>query len=242
MFKLVLSLLLLGLVVPVSAKASEGAKAPVVLLHGLARSAKSMQKMADYLEANGYQVCNIDYPSTEHSVEALAADFVWPAIQGCGFADTAINFVTHSMGGIMVRELAETKTELSIARVVMLSPPNHGSEVVDKLGDWAPFQWLNGPAGSQLGTDAESKPNQLGVADFELGVITGNRSINWILSTLIPGDDDGKVSIESAKLEGMQDFLIMPATHPFIMRKKAVMLEVLHFLQQGVFAASVSAT
>lgn len=241
MRRLLVLLLVLGLMTPVSAMANEGTKASVVLLHGLARSAQSMQKMADYLEASGYQVCNIDYPSTEHTVETLAADYVWPEIQSCGFAGKPINFVTHSMGGILVRELAATQTELLMGRVVMLSPPNHGSEVVDKLGDWAPFQWLNGPAGSQLGTAVDSKPNSLGGAEFEVGVITGNRSINWILSTLIPGDDDGKVSVESAKLEGMADFLIMKATHPFIMRKKAVMKQALHFLQHGAFQAETDA-
>lgn len=212
-----------------------GAKNPVVLLHGLARSANSMQKMADYLQAQGYPVCNVDYPSTKHPIEVLAREHVWPVIKACGAAERPINFVTHSMGGILVRELAATQPSLSTGRVVMLSPPNHGSEVVDQLGDWAPFQWLNGPAGSQLGTDQYSKPNQLGAAEFEVAVITGDRSINWILSTMIPGDDDGKVSVESAKLEGMQDFIVMPATHPFIMRKKAVMEQVGHFLQHGFF-------
>lgn len=210
-------------------------KPQVVLLHGLARSAKSMNKMAAYLSEQGFAVCNVDYPSTDYVIETLATDFVWPAIQGCLSTAQPIHFVTHSMGGIMVRELAATQSELSIGRVVMLSPPNQGSEVVDKLGDWKLFQMLNGPAGNQLGTAATSKPNSLGAAEFEVGVITGNRSVNWILSSFIDGDDDGKVSVKSAELEGMSDFLIMKATHPFIMRKKAVMKQALHFLQHGHF-------
>lgn len=217
------------------AEKSHSDRPQVALLHGLARSAKSMKKMAEYLTEQGFAVCNIDYPSTEHAIERLAADFVWPAIQECLGTDQSIHFVTHSMGGILVRELASTQSGLNIGRVVMLSPPNHGSEVVDKLGDWKLFQMLNGPAGTQLGTSANSKPNSLGAVEFEVGVITGNRSVNWILSSLIDGDDDGKVSVESAKLEGMADFLIMKATHPFIMRKKAVMKQALHFLQHGNF-------
>lgn len=215
-------------------------QATVVLLHGLARSASSMNKMAAFLEGHGYSVCNVDYRSTQYDIETLVDDHVLPAINACRGEAKTLNFVTHSMGGIMTRQIAQRlaaqKTaDFSIGRVVMLSPPNHGSEVVDKLGDWKPFQWLNGPAGDQLGTDAASKPNSLGKPSFELGVITGDRSINWILSTMLPGDDDGKVTVESAKLEGMKAFKIMHATHPFIMRKKAVMKEVLHFLQHGLF-------
>lgn len=217
--------------------ATQAGKPQVVLLHGLARSAKSMNKMAGFLTKQGFVVCNVDYPSTDYPIETLAAEHVWPAIQDCMATQRPINFVTHSMGGILLRELAASQPDLKIGRAVMLSPPNHGSEVVDKLGDWKLFQILNGPAGSQLGTSASSKPNSLGAADFEVGVITGNRSVNWILSSLIDGDDDGKVSVKSAELEGMSSFLIMKATHPFIMRKKAVMKQVLHFLHYGQFEA-----
>lgn len=228
---------------PAETPTSGQVNAPVVLLHGLARSANAMNKLAAFLEKNGYDVCNVDYPSTEFDIETLVDSHVLPAIAACKGEATRLNFVTHSMGGILVRQIAQRlsvapEPAFSINRVIMLSPPNHGSQVVDKLGNWRPFQWLNGPAGNELGTAATSKPNQLGAADFELGVITGNRSINWILSTLIPGDDDGKVSVESAKLDGMKDFKIMPATHTFIMQKKAVMKEVLHFLQHGHFGAN----
>lgn len=208
----------------------------VVLLHGLARSADSMASLGDALQAAGFRPCNIDYPSRHHPIEVLAAEHVRPAIDRCvGTAVAPLHFVTHSLGGIIVRQLAATGFAPRLGRVVMLSPPNGGSEVVDKLGGLAPFRWINGPAGQQLGTAAASLPRQLGPAGFELGIITGNRSINWILSGLIPGDDDGKVSIDSAKLQGMQDFLIMPASHPFIMKKPAVMAQVVHFLREGAF-------
>jgi len=119
--------------------------------------------------------------------------------------------------------------------VVMLSPPNQGSEVVDKLGGWCLFKAINGPAGAQLGTAATQIPRSLGRARFELGVITGSRSINLILSTLIPGEDDGKVSIENAKLEGMSDFVVVPTSHPFIMKNRAASAQVLFFLEHGSF-------
>jgi hypothetical protein len=118
----------------------------------------------------------------------------------------------------------------------MLAPPNQGSEVVDRLGSWRVFTFINGPAGSELGTGATSTPNRLGPATFSLGVIAGNRSINWINSWLIPGPDDGKVSLERAKLAGMTDYVVVATTHPFIMRKRVVIAQTLDFLREGKFS------
>ena len=219
---------------------ADAPKPQVVLLHGLARTASAMQPMADALAAHGYEVCNIDYPSREHTVEALASGFVAPAILAC-FPDRRLplHFVTHSMGGIVVRQLAASGAVAPIARVVMLSPPNHGSEVVDTLGQWpwsrGAFRAINGPAGGQLGTAADALPQRLGPAPFELGIITGTRSINLLLSLLVRGEDDGKVSVASARLDGMRDFLTVPASHPFIMRDERVMAQALHFLRHGRF-------
>lgn len=215
---------------------SQGSTGNVVLLHGLARTAGSMNSMATQLSQAGYTVCNIDYPSRQYRVEALTEEFVVPEIKKC-FLDplSTIHFVTHSLGGIIVRQIVNAHPSINIGKVVMLSPPNQGSEVVDKLGTWGLFEWINGPAGKQLGTADDTLPNQLGSASFELGVITGNRSINLILSTLIPGPDDGKVSIENAKLEGMQDFLVVPQAHPFIMRNSVVQNQTLNFLKDGHF-------
>lgn len=208
----------------------------VVVLHGLVRSSDSMSRMARALETAGYHVCNVSYPSRKHSIEVLAADFVAPAIRACLSSETdTVHFVTHSLGGIIVRQLARSATDLSIGRVVMLSPPNQGSEVVDKLGTLALFRLINGPAGLQLGTRDESFPRSLGSAPFDVGIITGSRTINPILSLLIPGEDDGKVSIESAKLEGMADFCVVPASHTFIMNNQRAIGQAVAFLAKGAF-------
>lgn len=208
----------------------------VVTLHGLARSAHTMDKLADALRAQGHKVCNVDYPSRHHPVEVLAHEYVLPQILACQDNSAGpIHFVTHSLGSIIVRQLAADGTLPAIGRVVMLGPPNHGSEVVDKLGDLAPFRWLNGPAGDQLGTGPQSKPAQLGPASFELGVIAGSSSINWILSLLIPGDDDGKVSIQSTQLDGMSDHIVVPVSHPFLMKDRSVINQTAHFLNHGEF-------
>lgn len=234
------SILALALtVLAVEAQITSPSPPPVVLLHGLARSEASMSTMAAALEAEGFKVCNVNYPSTEHAVSTLAADHVMPAIAQClkevGSEGQPLNFVTHSMGGIIVRQLAASGAVKSFGRVVMLSPPNHGSEVVDSWGEWWLFQTVNGPAGSELGTSAQSVPNQLGPAPFQVGIITGSQSINWILSSIIPGTDDGKVSIESAKLDSMKDFMVLPATHPFIMKNADAIKQTIRFLKTGAF-------
>ena len=208
----------------------------VVLLHGLLRSAESLSTMEDSLVAAGYHTCNITYPSTDFDIVTLAHDYVMPAIEKCSVAHPArLHFVTHSLGGILVRYLSSKGIVTSIGRVVMLGPPNKGSELVDALGDLTLFEWMNGPAGHQLGTSDSSLVMQLPPADFEVGVIAGDFSFNPLYSGLIPGDDDGKVSVESAKVEGMKDFLVLPVSHTFIMNDEEVIRQTIHFLKEGHF-------
>ncbi len=208
----------------------------VILLHGLARTSTSMNKMQEALEDEGFKTCNIDYPSTQHRISILAQEHILPKIKACvGNIDSPIHFVTHSIGGILVRYFAKHALISHMGRVVMLSPPNQGSEVVDALGDTWFFEFINGPAGKELGTDTGSIPLRLGPANFEVGIITGSRSIILILSLIIDGRDDGKVSVERAKLEGMKDFLVLPSTHPFIMRNEKAIAQTIYFLNHGLF-------
>lgn len=208
----------------------------VILLHGLARSKGSMETMQAALIEKGYGTCNIEYPSRGHGIEELAQTYVLPKIREClSDKDVRLSFVTHSMGGIIVRSLMQKESFKNLNAVIMLSPPNQGSEIVDKLGGNWLFDWINGPAGNQLGTDDMSMPNRLGAAKFKLGIITGNSTINPINSLLIPGPDDGKVSIERAKLSGMSDFLVVPVSHPFIMKNDEVIRQTLYFLDNYRF-------
>jgi len=230
----ILLVVMLSAVTPV--RSADRGSDCVVLLHGLARTEKSMAELEHHLEYQGFCVVNAGYPSREKTIQDLSVETIPEALSQCRALETQrIHFVTHSMGGILVRYYLECNTIKDLGRVVMLSPPNRGSEAVDKLGEMAFFEWINGPAGKQLGTGETSLPKSLSPPDYDVGIITGDRSINPILSLLIPGEDDGKVSVENAKLAGMKDFLVVDKTHPFIMNDEAVIEQVIYFLENGVF-------
>ena len=212
------------------------ANTTVILLHGLARSSAPMEKLARAARAEGYTVVNLDYPSTTATIESLCESHLAPAVDralagGAG----CIHFVAHSMGGILVRQYLATHALAQLGRVVMVGPPNQGSELVDRLGAYAPFAWINGPAGHQLGTRPDSLPNRLGPVSYPVGVIAGTRSYNPIYSAMIEGPDDGKVGVARAKLEGMSDFLVLDVNHTFMMRSDKVIRQSLAFLREGRF-------
>jgi len=217
-------------------RSSEEPVDTVVLIHGLGRTDLSMARLVTALSDRGYRVVNVDYPSTERSIEDLASQELGPAVEDCcSNTENEVHFVTHSMGGIVLRYyLAEQQLE-NLGRVVMLSPPNQGSEVADWATENPILQKVLGPSAEQLGTGPESLPNQLGPVDFELGIIAGNKTLNPIFSRMIPGADDGKVSVERAKVEGMTDFLVVPHSHTYIMWREAVIDQVVYFLENGRF-------
>jgi triacylglycerol lipase len=238
------ALTLVSLEACVSTPRTAFAKSPdsddcVVLIHGLNRSWRAMQPMAEALREAGFSTANVDYPSQAGTVDVLAPMAVNTGLAECRQAGAQrIHFVTHSIGGILLRYAHESSPIPDLGRVVMLAPPNHGSEVIDVTRDWPTSGLFAGAAGLQLGTDSDSIPTQLGPVDFELGVIAGTGSINFVMSAMLPGPNDGKVSVASTRIEGMDDFLIVENSHHYITESEFVIENTTRFLQNGVFPNS----
>ncbi len=209
----------------------------VILLHGLGRTKYSMLKLAFSLRKK-YQVVNLGYPSRSYSIETLATMAIAPALERCEGA-SKVHFVTHSMGGILVRQYLSQNTISNLGHTVMLGPPNSGSEIVDFFSKQATlgaaFARINGPAGVQLSTAEDAKPKQLGGVDYSVGIIAGTVNHNPVWARIMPDEHDGKVSVASSKLQGMADHLILKVDHTFMMQNALVIEQIKYFLEQGEF-------
>lgn len=215
------------------AVATQGAR--VVLLHGLARTASSMAPLAKRLETAGFETHNLDYPSTDHTPEELVQWLDQALDRCCAKGDRPLHFVTHSLGGILVRAQLERDRHAHLGRVVLIAPPNKGSEIIDSVGDNPVFEAILGPTATELGTEPDSFPNSIGQPDYELGIIAGSESLNPVGSAMLPEPNDGAVSMERTKLEGAADFILVEANHTFIMQEEEVARQVIHFFRSGRF-------
>ena len=214
----------------------------VVLLHGLNRSWRTMDRFAESLQQEGFSTANVDYPSSTEPIEVLAPMVVGEGLARCRQTGaTRIHFVTHSLGGILLRYAQSQDAIPDLGRVVMLGPPNQGSEVIDKTRNWPGVQLITGVAGLQLGTDADSIPSQLGPADFELGIIAGTGTTNPFMSAMLPDADDGKVTVVRTQIEGMDDFKIVSNSHYGMMKSDDVIAHATRFLRTGSFLDTASA-
>jgi triacylglycerol lipase len=208
----------------------------VILLHGIGRSPRSLSRIESGLSERGYRVFNLSYPSTKFPIEYLSEEVLHPLVERIRKECPAkIHFLTHSMGGIVVRYYLQHHDPAPLGRIVMLSPPNGGSELADFLNRSVIFKWFMAPASRQLGTDKDSLPLRLGPANFEVGIIAGDKSYNLVNSLILDGPDDGTVTVESTKLPGMTDFIILRCSHRSIIRSKEVIDQSAHFLRFGVF-------
>jgi len=208
----------------------------VVLLHGLLRSALSMKGMQWQLEERGYQVVNETYPSRSYSIQDLAVQAVEHGLSACqALGSATIDFVTHSLGGILVREYAQRRDIPGLRRVVMLGPPNQGSQLADYAGSTPILHTLMPQAVAQLGTSDDSVPRGLGRVNFQLGVIAGTSSNLSFYPGLPDGPTDGTVAVAETIVPGMLDFLELPVGHTFMMWDDEVIEQTMYFLENGFF-------
>ena len=217
---------------------------PVLLFHGLGRTGLSMLPMARALRRAGFDPHVVDYPSRKHAIGALVETIVSPKVDAALADADRVHFVTHSLGGVLVRAFAAGRADAGTplpdgSRAVMLAPPHGGSEVADELGDRLPFRATLGPALGELGTGDASVPIGLGpLRGVEAGVIAGTRTF-FPFGRLFSGPYDGLVSVESAHApDGLADRAVVPKTHAMMMMSPLVIGLTIRFLRTGQFAES----
>ncbi|HUR57126.1 MAG TPA: alpha/beta fold hydrolase [Opitutaceae bacterium] len=235
--KLLVLLLGFGVMTLAPAFASSTDAETVVLLHGLGRTRFSMARLACELERDGYRVINLSYPSRTQSLEENATK--WLHAQLAQVQTPRLHFVTHSMGGILVRLwLSEHGAPANLGRVVMLAPPNAGSEVSDRLTSFPAARWLVGPNMGRLTTAPDALPATLGpwpATAGELGVIAGDRPMNRLMAAFLPAPSDGKVTVASTHLAGERDHVVLPYSHTWLGWRAETIGHVKAFLRDGKF-------
>jgi hypothetical protein len=216
-----------------SAQSPEG----VVFLHGISRSFRSLIPMQKAVDAAGFATRNIGYPSRHKALSALADD-IHPAIAPFAEANEGCtHFVCHSMGGLLARVYLARHRPARLGRVVMLGTPNGGSEIADVMKNWLPYRLYFGPAGQQLVTTRDATTEALlPPVDYPVGIIAGDRSLDPITSRfMLPGADDGRVTVARTRLDGMADHVVIPASHAFMIKNKEAIAQTVAFLKDGRF-------
>jgi pimeloyl-ACP methyl ester carboxylesterase len=204
----------------------------VVLLHGLGRSEAAMWLLAARIEAAGFAVVRIDYDSLGDPPERIVAAVSRQIDACCKPSAQPVHFVGHSLGGLIIRAYLAKNQLRALGRVVLIATPNAGTPLVDAYRDsW--WMVLAGPTAKSLGTGPYSFPNSLPAPDYPVGVIAGVREARFV--DLIPGDDDGLVPMESTKVVGMADFVIVESNHPLMRYSREVADQTISFLRTGKF-------
>lgn len=229
--------LFLGLIAATSLPAETPAEPDcVVLLHGIGMQGYVMKRIETALIAEGYRVINVSYPSRDMPFEKLAGEYLPAQLQTHDAARAPrLNFVTHSMGSLIVRKLIQDARPANLSRVVMIGPPNHGSAAADEAKQYALLSEFLGENLARLGTGDNSIVSALGPADFEVGIIAGEVALNPVFGNVLTGKNDGAVTVESAKLEGMRDFIVVPYSHTVMLWRDEVIEQAIAFLADGHF-------
>ncbi|KQT76902.1 alpha/beta hydrolase [Methylobacterium sp. Leaf466] len=216
---------------------TDPAREGVLLLHGIARRAASLAGLERAFRAAGYATLNLDYPARKAPLEDLV-ERIAPEVAAFAGSVAALHMATHSMGGLLARALVTRHRPANLGRVVMLGPPNGGSEIADRLWRLAPYRLFFGPAGAQLTTTPDAALRALlGRVEYPLGIIAGDRSLSPLESWLmLPGPDDGRVTVARTKVAGMTDHVTLHATHSLMMNNATVVAQALHFVRVGSFA------
>jgi hypothetical protein len=205
----------------------------VVLLHGLGRSKSSMWLLQSRFEHAGFLVKAVGYHSLDREPEQILRDVTKQINAFHIDSNQTVHFVGHSLGGLLIRAYLDSNTVQSLGRVVLIGSPSKGTPFVDHFHDeW--WMKLAGPTANALGTDEKSFPKTLRPPYYPIGIIAG---VSNIIDNeqFIPGEDDGVVPVESTKIEGMTDFVVIETSHSMMRYNESVAQQTIEFLTHGRF-------
>jgi hypothetical protein len=209
----------------------------VVLLHGIARTARSMNRLACHLKAAGFATLNIDYPSRSLPLNTLSRGIHGDIAQFADEVEGPIHFVGHSMGGLLIRIYLGMVPPPRSGRVVMLGTPNGGSELADRLQHFALYRAIYGPAGRQLSTAGDTCLRALPPPDYPILIIAGRRALNPVAAlSQMPRPHDGMVTVRSTRLDGMTDHIVIAASHTGLTHHPLAIAQTIAFLRDGCFS------
>lgn len=211
----------------------------VVLVHGLWRSGFAMRSIESDLADHGYTTVSIDYPSMDADIRTLTDTYLTDGVASCEQQNAdVIHMVSHSMGGILIRQYLQDRALPPGSKVVMLSPPNQGSELSERFGDTWWYELIVGPAGSSLTKGEHGIIDTLKPVNAHIGIIAAFRGWSLWPQEWLPTPNDGTVSVESMKLPEMRDFILIEDGHAMMRYNDEIQAQIRYFLNQGVFFKS----
>ena len=208
----------------------------IVLIHGIHGERSDLSLLNEKLQQKGFKTYNFHYPSTKYPIEKLSSNYLKPFLAKLNSQNQSISFLTHSMGGILLRHYLYKNKDIDIEKIIMLAPPNKGSDLVDIFGNNFIFKKRYGPAGQQIGTDLEQNLHLSNLEEYKVGIIAGDKTDHPYFSIFIPGKDDGKVALTNTFIDSDFDFLIVPCGHETILKSKIVLRAVDNYLKKGEFS------
>lgn len=196
-----------------------------------------MRVIAAALRKAGYPTLSPWYGLRKSMAEIV--DFLHPRINDFTAAHPGpLHIVTHSLGGLVARAYITAHRPPTLGRVVMLAPPNAGSELADFVFNLGLDSLIFGPVGPHLRTArTDEHENQLGQIDFDLGIIAGDKPLDPVVAPLLlPSPNDGKVAVAATKIDGMRDHVVMPVQHTFMVGDATVIDQIKAYLATGAFS------
>lgn len=201
--------------VAIAAKCAPGlyARRAVVLLHGIWDSPRLMVPLAEALQAKGWAVANVAYPSTKLPVAAhgQSVSRVARALAESGARE--VSFVGFSLGGLVARSAMANaeRDHWNPGRLVLIGSPARGSVIAKRFQNFPGYRTIVGGCSQDVtpvGAARVPNPHCRGLMVIAGG--TGSRGYN----PLIPGDNDRLIAVAETRIRDHEtDFLLVNSIH-----------------------------